>query len=183
MAQLAKWRLLVSGVIVAFASGTVLIWAHGGNADLVHACINNLTGLVRVVGPNQSCQVLETPRHWSVQGPQGPAGLQGAQGPPGPVGAQGPAGPQGPQGVTAYELMTYAEEVAPGVPVHVTCTGGKRVLGGGARILIGAQPTIYHLVWSAPLPGGDGWEGMYGMNGDGPTPTLEVYAMCGFVSS
>jgi hypothetical protein len=37
--------------------------AHGGDPDLIHACINN-AGIVRIVGPNDNCDKSETARHW-----------------------------------------------------------------------------------------------------------------------
>jgi hypothetical protein len=37
--------------------------AHGGDPDLIHACINN-DGVVRIVGPNDNCGKSETARHW-----------------------------------------------------------------------------------------------------------------------
>ena len=37
--------------------------AHGGDPDLIHACINK-DGVVRIVGPNDDCYKSETARHW-----------------------------------------------------------------------------------------------------------------------
>jgi hypothetical protein len=37
--------------------------AHGGDPNLIHACINN-EGIVRIVGPNDNCSKSETARHW-----------------------------------------------------------------------------------------------------------------------
>jgi hypothetical protein len=37
--------------------------AHGGDPDLIHACINK-DGVVRIVGPNDNCDKSETARHW-----------------------------------------------------------------------------------------------------------------------
>ena len=37
--------------------------AHGGDPDLIHACISN-DGIVRIVGPNDNCAKSETARHW-----------------------------------------------------------------------------------------------------------------------
>lgn len=91
--------------------------AHGGNTNLVHACVKNSNLAVRIVAPNASCASGETAKHWHITGPRGPTGLTGPQGPAGadgtdgvhgapgevgPRGSAGPvgsAGPQGPQGV------------------------------------------------------------------------------------
>jgi hypothetical protein len=43
--------------------GPVKLDAHGGDPDLIHACISN-DGIVRIVGPNDDCAKSETARHW-----------------------------------------------------------------------------------------------------------------------
>jgi hypothetical protein len=37
--------------------------AHGGDPDLIHACISS-DGTVRIVGPDDKCAKSETARHW-----------------------------------------------------------------------------------------------------------------------
>jgi hypothetical protein len=37
--------------------------AHGGDPNLIHACINN-EGIIRIVAPNDECAKSETARHW-----------------------------------------------------------------------------------------------------------------------
>src|SRR5678815_5328566 len=89
-----------------------LSYAHGGNndPDVVHACVQQNSNQVRIVGLNGTCTNSETAAHWSISGvgapgptgPAGPAGATGATGPAGPAGptgatgAAGPAGPVGP---------------------------------------------------------------------------------------
>lgn|SRR5574337_1489238 len=88
------------GMIVVFGAtvlltGTFMAWAHGGDATLVHACINNSTRIVRILSPNDNCQSHETAQHWSIQGPAGPVGPQGPQwvsGAPGALGTPGAPG-------------------------------------------------------------------------------------------
>ena len=70
------------------AAGTAA-FAHKGDTNLVHACINHITKLARIVGPNDKCGKIEMRRHWSIQGRQGPQGPQGIQGPPGPAASGG----------------------------------------------------------------------------------------------
>jgi hypothetical protein len=86
-----KLHLVGYGVLglIFSLSGNARVFAHGGDATLVHACIANVIKTVRIVGPNENCSKLETPRHWSITGPQGP---QGIQGPPGPSGTGGGTG-------------------------------------------------------------------------------------------
>lgn len=92
--------------VVAILLAPSLARAHAGNSDpeVVHACIGNLTKIVRVVGPNGAClsapgQLAETPAHWAIAGAPGPPGPVGPAGEPGQPGAPGPQGNSGPQGV------------------------------------------------------------------------------------
>ena len=58
-------------MLAAIATAAPL-FAHGGDRNLVHACIGNLLKVVRIVGPNEGCHYrLESPLHWSVTGPAG----------------------------------------------------------------------------------------------------------------
>ena len=121
-------RMVTDSAFTAFAIVVIcamptMATAHGGNNDpnVVHACVGNVSKVVRIVGVNGACLTspvvaAETPAHWSTQGPEGPQGpqgppgatgpagpqgaqgLQGAQGDPGPEGPQGPVGPAGPPG-------------------------------------------------------------------------------------
>lgn len=75
------------------------LYAHGGNPNLVHACIRNSTQVVRIVAPNANCPAGETARHWSIAGPTGPRGPAGATGPAGPQGVAGTDGVDGVNGV------------------------------------------------------------------------------------
>jgi len=72
--------------------------AHGGDTTLIHACVRNITGLIRIIDANGTCTSNETPLDWRIQGEPGPIGPQGPIGPAGPQGPQGPDGPQGPEG-------------------------------------------------------------------------------------
>jgi len=111
-----KFRILpVISLLVLLLSPRVAPAAVG---KLIKACVDERTGVVRVLGPGEKCKNTESRIRWrakgprgeqgpqgdpgvtanSIQGPQGPAGLQGLQGPAGPAGAPGPEGPQGPTG-------------------------------------------------------------------------------------
>lgn len=72
-------RLLIGGIVsaVALAGSTATVQSHGGNPNLIHSCVNAV-GVVRIVGPNDTCLALvERPVDWGIVGPQGPQGLQG----------------------------------------------------------------------------------------------------------
>lgn len=113
-------RNAMSFVAAALLLGIpTVVRGHAGDMspDSIHACVNNLTKIARVVGVTGSClttpsSLAETPAHWGAgspgpigpAGPAGPAGPVGSAGPQGPAGATGPTGaagatgPQGPQG-------------------------------------------------------------------------------------
>ena len=89
---------LVFGVVV---TAPVPAGAHAGNSDpnVVHACVNNFNGLIRIVAVNGTCftgpassRHAERALHWAIVGPKGDKGDQGATGPTGPIGPPGPPG-------------------------------------------------------------------------------------------
>ena len=118
--------------LVSIAAFPATASAHGGNSnpDVVHACVQQSSKQVRIVGLGGSCTNAEVPAHWAglgvsgATGPQGPAGNDGATGPQGPAGNDGAAGPQGPQGPQGAPgpagpssgRLVYAEQVGVGVP-------------------------------------------------------------------
>ena len=111
-----------TSVIAAFALGAGLLGLTGiVSAQMppqtIYACVNNSSGTIHVIGPNDTCQNNEHHLVWNNIGPAGPAGPQGpqgergatgAQGPQGETGATGPAGPQGEQGETGATGATGA---------------------------------------------------------------------------
>src|SRR5688572_20167054 len=75
--------IVVVMFLVGFISGPVLrSRADGGDASLIHACVKERGGDVKIVGANNPCPGGYSPLHWGIVGPQGPQGLQG---PPGPA--------------------------------------------------------------------------------------------------
>lgn len=76
-------RALLAFAALAVASAAV---APAHAAGIIHACISNQTGGMRVVNPPATCKPNETSVAWNIQGPQGP---QGQMGPPGQPGAPG----------------------------------------------------------------------------------------------
>ena len=49
---------------LVLALGAIGAYAHGGNTALVHSCVQNASGSVRIVGPNDTCRSNETPLDW-----------------------------------------------------------------------------------------------------------------------
>jgi hypothetical protein len=103
---------------------TTLISAQGGDGSLVHACVKRGTGMVRIVGPDDSCKSQETVVDWGITGPPGARGMPGPEGPPGPAGLAG------------LEVITESTVQNSDSPksLKVDCPPGKSVIGGGARI-------------------------------------------------
>jgi len=70
--------------------------AHGGDANIVHACVGKVIKIPRIVGPSGACSAnLETALHWGIVGP---AGLPGDKGDKGDQGLQGLKGDKGDTG-------------------------------------------------------------------------------------
>ncbi|MGE3792989.1 MAG: exosporium glycoprotein BclB-related protein [Dehalococcoidia bacterium] len=123
----------------AVVGGTRLVTATPTPAS-TPACINKLTGTVRVVVgyPSTSCTFYETSITLGLGGPTGPAGSTGATGPAGatgPVGptgatglgASGPTGPSGaagPTGATGPASGGAVLSASSGLPATMTTTGG-----------------------------------------------------------
>jgi hypothetical protein len=74
--------ILVAFVVGLFLSPVVVSRADGGDVSLIHACVKDRGGDVKIVGANNGCPSGYSPLHWGIVGPQGP---QGIQGPPGPT--------------------------------------------------------------------------------------------------
>src|SRR5678816_370731 len=73
---------LVSCALVGVWAITTVVGAHDGNNDpnAVHACVNNNSKVVRIVGVSGSCTASETSMHWAIQGPAGTNGTNGTNG-------------------------------------------------------------------------------------------------------
>ena len=96
-----KWLVALNVVLITLVSVT-LVSAHGGNTALIHACVNNTSGEIKIIGANATCPNNYRALDWNIQGPvgqQGPIGPVGPVGPVGPAGPIGPIGPIGPQGL------------------------------------------------------------------------------------
>ena len=76
-------------------------------SQVIQACVNASSGVMKVVAPGQHCTLNETLLQWNVAGPVGPTG---------------PAGP-------ANVLVYFAR--ATGQSARVLCPSGSKVVGGG----------------------------------------------------
>lgn len=59
-------RHVVTALILAILSVTfpLMAYGHGGDTNLVHSCVRNSTGAVRIIGPSGTCNANETPHDW-----------------------------------------------------------------------------------------------------------------------
>lgn len=82
-------RLQKLPIILSFLAGILLtsavsfVYAHGGDLNLIHACVRTNNGSLRIIGANDDCNANETNLDWNIQGPPGPTGSPGPVGPPG----------------------------------------------------------------------------------------------------
>ena len=137
-------RRLAAVITSAFLVGAAvsMVWGDGGDATKIHACVAR-DGIVRIVAPMANCKSSETPLHWNIVGPAGPAGPAGPEGQPGAPGQQGEPGTAGEPGISGYENLQYAvalDETITGQDpdgnqqqwsvARARCSPGKRILGG-----------------------------------------------------
>jgi Collagen triple helix repeat (20 copies) len=116
------------------------------------------------------------------QGPQGATGATGATGETGATGATGATGPAGPAGTSGISGREVVSVTTPFVVsgTHgtiVSCTAGKKLLGGGVTQL----NSIGFITQSGPFA--DGWIGSAATTtGTSPAPwSITVYAICATV--
>lgn len=68
-------------ILAAFLLGILsvrtiqIIYAHGGNTNLIHACVKNGNGDLRIVDVNKNCKDNETALEWNSQGAPGLGGF------------------------------------------------------------------------------------------------------------
>ncbi len=144
--------LTISGIVLTLAIGVLggavatVVSAHGGNTALIHSCIGNGSGTIKIVGANDNCKNNETALDWNqqgIQGPPGPAGPIGAPGVAGPTGAVGPKGDTGPSGspgaagpagpgLAVYERNRtgFTIGVTTLLAIDVSCDAGDTALSG-----------------------------------------------------
>jgi hypothetical protein len=89
---------VATGIIGAASGMAIAAATNTTSADVINACVDNRTGLLRIVSRTTSCRPSESPISWNREGPQGPTGPRGPTGPAGADGARGPTGPPGPPG-------------------------------------------------------------------------------------
>jgi len=97
-----RFSAFTLGVVVTAASVGVTNYANATGTQIVYACANKSTGVIRYA-PKKKCNRVETSLSWNVSGKMGeagPQGLQGARGLNGDAGARGDTGLTGARGET-----------------------------------------------------------------------------------
>jgi hypothetical protein len=194
-----KWLVVLNMVLISLVSVT-LVSAHGGNTTLIHACVSNSSGEIKIVGANANCPSNYRALDWNIQGPagqQGPIGPVGPMGPVGPIGPIGPIGPMGPQGEPGAQGLPGIQgpagisglevvQVNSGtlnefrIDVVVDCPAGKQVLGGGFATVGNNQYVT--VMANAPL-GNNRWVAtLFQSDLVARLWTVQAYAICANVA-
>lgn len=131
-----SFAFLVGGILfgVAVASGTTLLRA--GNENVITACANKKTGLLRYITKGSCNRKTELLVTWGSTGPTGP------QGEPGLAGAQGPQGPTGRDGQSTFVIDATGRTIGPLVSA-LPSEGG--VVGPGAFFLVLVNGLLWNL--------------------------------------
>src|SRR5688500_3488342 len=192
-----KWLLALAMILISLASVTY-VRAHGGNTALIHACVSNTSGEIKIVSANATCPNNYRPLDWNIQGPAGqqgpigpvgPMGPQGLQGERGPQGEQGPQGLpgqqgiQGPAGISGLEVVQVYSGTQNNfrIDVYVECPAGKQVLGGGFGT-VGDNQYITVMA-SAPLSSTTWVVSLFQSDlTDGHLWSVQAYAICANVA-
>jgi hypothetical protein len=125
--RLTYANVMATGAMFVALGGGAYAVGVGSDPDRVfHGCVNNRTGVLRVVNRANSCVKAhgqgqhgnpgETAIKWSQQGPKGvpgargPEGIQGTPGPKGDPGTPGQKGDPGTPGQSAVKLFAYIDD-------------------------------------------------------------------------
>ena len=108
----------------ALAAGAAFcIPCASSGATNITACVEQNSGLLRIVSADANCPTAYHKLEWAQVGPEGPRGAQGPEGPQGPV---GPAG-------SIANLMYVTGGMQAGTSVaRAFCPPGWKLVGGGA---------------------------------------------------
>ena len=64
--------LFCAASALVLSSAPITVYAHGGDVNLIYACVSKTSGAVRIVAPTQTCKSGEYPLDWNFQGLIGP---------------------------------------------------------------------------------------------------------------
>ena len=63
------WMFLGLAFVLALAVVTPAVYTHGGDATLIHSCVNKSSGEIKIVGANATCKNNETELDWPATSP------------------------------------------------------------------------------------------------------------------
>lgn len=188
-----KWLVALNVILISMMSVT-LVSAHGGNTALIHSCVNNTSGEVKIIAATANCPSNYRSLDWNIQGPAGQQGPVGTVGPVGPMGPQGEPGPQGdpgpqgiqgiqgPAGISGWEVIQVNSGTLDQFRIDVTvdCPAGKKVLGGGFSTAGNNQYAV--VMANAPL-GNDRWVvTLFQSDLTARLWSVQAYAICAYVA-
>jgi hypothetical protein len=157
---------LIAVSLAGFAGATVAV-AHGGDPDLIHACVKP-SGLLRIVDADATCHPSEQPLDWNISGPPGADGVSG------------------------WEIVQSGEftlEPNSSVELFAECPAGKRPIGGGFSKAPSTpdSPPGMEIVSSFPaffeFEGNlnSGWV-VHALNRGSANALVQAWAVCAFVT-
>jgi hypothetical protein len=160
---LSRAALIGFGVAIVSLGVVTLVGAHpdGPGGEVIHACVNNSSGAINIVGADDDCRANESPLDWNSEGPEGP------QGP------EGPEGPEGPVGPTNIRVYAETDFVLAGV-IEAFCSPLDPfavVIGGFYEVLSGD----FEVTEQGHSPNGQGW---YVLGTSDTFAEVKVTAVC-----
>lgn len=176
-------------IFLALGGGAYAVTGVPDRGGVFHGCVNNKTGVLRVVKPASSCH--KAVRHgghrnpgesaiaWNQQGRPGLNGTSGTNGINGINGTNGSDGKNGANGATQVTVRTAVGTVANPMEQSTAlaeCNTGERVTGGGASVGT-SNGSLYELDDSGP--DGGGWLARARNTGNaGETATVTAFVIC-----
>ncbi|HKG53610.1 MAG TPA: hypothetical protein VKB04_05080, partial [Anaerolineales bacterium] len=70
--------LVVLAVILVSLLSATLVSAHGGNTALIHSCVNNTSGEIKIIAATANCPSNYRALDWNIQGSAGQQGPIGS---------------------------------------------------------------------------------------------------------
>lgn len=93
-----KKALRMTALFAGIAAALLIADAATAESGVIHACVHEQTGAIRIVSSSEACDKHYARLTWAQAGTAGPAGPAGAPGPAGPAGPAGPGGAPGAAG-------------------------------------------------------------------------------------
>ena len=59
-----RWLFLGLALVLTLAVVAPAVYMHGGDASLIHSCVNKSSGEIKIVAPNATCKNNETALDW-----------------------------------------------------------------------------------------------------------------------